>query len=37
MKLMDDSLLQLMEDGIIRPHEAYDRAEQKKVFEPYLI
>jgi twitching motility protein PilT len=36
MKLMDDSLLELMEEGIITPHEAFDRAEQKKVFEPYL-
>ena len=36
MRLMDDSLLQLMEEGVITPHEAYDRAEQKKVFEPYL-
>ena len=36
MKLMDDSLLELMEAGAISPHEAYDRAEQKKVFEPYL-
>jgi twitching motility protein PilT len=37
MRLMDDSLLQLMEEGIIRPHEAHHRAEQKKMFEPYLI
>jgi twitching motility protein PilT len=36
MKLMDDSLLELMEGGLITPHEAFDRAEQKKVFEPYL-
>jgi twitching motility protein PilT len=36
MKLMDDSLLELMQEGTITPHEAYDRAEQKKVFEPYL-
>jgi twitching motility protein PilT len=36
MKLMDDSLLELMEQGVITPYEAYDRAEQKKVFEPYL-
>jgi twitching motility protein PilT len=36
MKLMDDSLLELMEAGTISPNEAYDRAEQKKVFEPYL-
>jgi twitching motility protein PilT len=36
MKLMDDSLLDLLESGVITPHEAYDRAEQKKLFEPYL-
>ncbi len=36
MKLMDDSLLELMEEGVISPHEAFDRAEQKKVFEPFL-
>jgi twitching motility protein PilT len=36
MRLMDDSLLELMQEGTITPYEAYDRAEQKKVFEPYL-
>lgn len=36
MKLMDDSLLELVEQGIVNPYEAYDRAEQKKLFEPYL-
>jgi len=36
MKLMDDSLMELMEEGVISPHEAFDRAEQKKVFEPFL-
>jgi twitching motility protein PilT len=36
MKLMDDSLLELMEEGMITPHEAFDRAEQKKLFEPFL-
>lgn len=36
MKLMDDSLMELMNDGIISPYEAYDRAEQKKPFEPFL-
>jgi twitching motility protein PilT len=36
MKLMDDSLLELMQQGTITPHEAYDRAEQKKIFEPFL-
>jgi len=36
MKLMDDSLLELVQKGMISAHEAYDRAEQKKVFEPFL-
>jgi twitching motility protein PilT len=36
MKLMDDSLLEHMEAGTITPHEAFDRAENKKIFEPYL-
>jgi twitching motility protein PilT len=36
MRLMDDSLIALVEDGIISPHEAFDRAEQKKLIEPYL-
>jgi twitching motility protein PilT len=36
MKLMDDSLLELVEAGTIAPHEAYDRADQKKIFQPYL-
>lgn len=36
MRLMDDSLMELMQEGVITPHEAYDRAEQKKVFEPFL-
>ena len=36
MKLMDDSLMELMEQGLITPHEAFDRAEQKKIFEPFL-
>ena len=36
MKLMDDSLIELVEQGIISPHEAFDRAEQKKLLEPYL-
>jgi twitching motility protein PilT len=36
MVLMDDSLLQLVQDGTISPYEAYDRAEQKKIFEPFL-
>jgi twitching motility protein PilT len=36
MKLMDDSLLELVEGGLISPYEAFDRAEQKRLFEPYL-
>jgi twitching motility protein PilT len=33
MRLMDDSLLELVESGTITGHEAYDRAEQKRLFE----
>jgi len=36
MRLMDDSLMELMQEGTISPHEAFDRAEQKKTFEPFL-
>ncbi len=36
MKLMDDSLMELVQQGLITPHEAFDRAEQKKMFEPLL-
>jgi twitching motility protein PilT len=36
MKLMDDSLMELVEQKIITPHEAYDRCEIKKTFEPLL-
>jgi len=36
MKLMDDSLMDLVQQGLITPYEAFDRAEQKKVFEPLL-
>jgi len=36
MKLMDDSLLELAETGIISGREAYDRAEQKRLFEHFL-
>jgi twitching motility protein PilT len=36
MRLMDDSLMELVEGGIISPNEAYDRAEIKKTFEPLL-
>jgi hypothetical protein len=33
---MDDSLMELVQQGTITAHEAYDRAEQKKIFEPLL-
>jgi twitching motility protein PilT len=36
MKLMDDSLMELVESGTISPYEAYDRAEQKNLFKPLL-
>ena len=36
MRLMDDSLMELVESGTISPHEAYDRAEQKNLFKPLL-
>ncbi len=36
MRLMDDSLIDLVERKIISPHEGYDRAEQKNLLEPYL-
>ena len=36
MKLMDDSLMELMEAGTITPEEASYRSENKKQFEPYL-
>jgi len=36
MKLMDDSLMDLVEKELISPHEAYDRAEQKHLFQPLL-
>lgn len=36
MKLMDDSLMELLNAGLIAPQEAFDRADQKKLFYPYL-
>jgi twitching motility protein PilT len=36
MKLMDDALIELIEQGQISPYEARDRAEQKQLIEPYL-
>ncbi len=35
MRLMDDSLLELVQTGVISGTEAYDRAEQKKLFEDF--
>lgn len=36
MRLMDDALLDLLNQGIISADEAFDRADQKRLFEPYL-
>ncbi len=36
MRLMDDSILELLNAGIITPMEAWERAENKKNFEQYL-
>jgi twitching motility protein PilT len=36
MKLMDDALIEMIEQGLISPYEAFDRAEQKRLIEPYL-
>ncbi|PAW76226.1 MAG: type IV pili twitching motility protein PilT [Verrucomicrobia bacterium Tous-C9LFEB] len=36
MRLMDDALLDLLNQGIISPDEAFDRGDQKRLFEPYL-
>jgi len=36
MKMMDDSLMELVEAGVISPYEAHDRAEQKSIFKPLL-
>lgn len=36
MKLMDDSLMTLVEDGDISGEEAFDRAEQKNLFQRFL-
>jgi twitching motility protein PilT len=36
MRLMDDSLMELVQNGTITAYEAYDRAEQTKLFEPML-
>jgi twitching motility protein PilT len=36
MMLMDGALLQLVQDGTIEPRVAYDRAQRKETFEPFL-
>ncbi len=36
MRTMDDSLLELVEKGVISGREAYVRAETKSIFEPFL-
>jgi twitching motility protein PilT len=36
MRIMDDSLMELLQAAVITPQEAWERAEQKKLFEPYL-
>jgi len=36
MVLMDGALLQLVQDGTIEPRVAYDRAQRKETFEPFL-
>ncbi|HEU5249421.1 MAG TPA: PilT/PilU family type 4a pilus ATPase [Thermoanaerobaculia bacterium] len=36
MMLMDNSLLRLVQDGTVDPRVAYDRAQRKETFEPFL-
>ena len=36
MMPMDGALLQLLQDGMIEPRVAYDRAQRKEAFEPFL-
>jgi twitching motility protein PilT len=36
MRMMDDSLIELVESGVITGGEAYDRADQKKHFDKYV-
>ncbi len=36
MQLMDGALLQLVQDGTVEPRAAYDRAQRKEAFEPFL-
>jgi twitching motility protein PilT len=36
MQMMDGALLQLVNEGVIEPRVAYDRAQRKDAFEPFL-
>ncbi|HEY7574929.1 MAG TPA: PilT/PilU family type 4a pilus ATPase [Thermoanaerobaculia bacterium] len=36
MQLMDTAMLQLVQNGVVDPRAAYDRAQRKETFEPYL-
>lgn len=36
-RLMDDALMELLNDDVISAQDAYDRAEQKAAFKPFLI
>jgi twitching motility protein PilT len=36
MQLMDGALLQLVQEGMVDPRAAYDRAQRKEAFEPFL-
>jgi twitching motility protein PilT len=36
MQMMDGALLQLVQEGVIEPRVAYDRAQRKEAFEPFL-
>jgi Tfp pilus assembly pilus retraction ATPase PilT len=36
MMLMDAALLQLVQEGTVEPRVAYDRAQRKEAFEPFL-
>jgi twitching motility protein PilT len=36
MRLMDDSLMELVKGKVISPEDAFDRAEQKNLFAPFL-
>ena len=36
MQLMDGALLHLVQEGVVEPRVAYDRAQRKEAFEPFL-